>query len=74
MCIFPGLTSKSEVDHMLDDTELTVVSGENSGWFVDSDSSLSSSDSGSDEIQRLCKEENESETEFSYSEKGRVAM
>ena len=52
----------------------SLVSGEDSGWFVDRDVLLSSSDSGNDEIQRLCKEENESETEFSYSEKGRVAM
>ena len=58
---------KSEIDRDLDDTVLTLVSGE------DSDVSLSSSYSV-DEIHRPRKGENESETKFSDCGKGWVAM
>ena len=58
------------IDHMLDNT----VSASMSGWFVDSDVLLSSSNSDNDEIYRPCKGESESETDFSDSRKGHVAM
>ena len=59
MSVAPGL--KSEIDRMLDDAMSKLVSGEYSRWFVDSDSSLSSSDSDDDELYRPCKGGNESE-------------
>ena len=44
-----------------------LISGEDSGWFVDCDLSLLSY-SDDDDISRHHKEENESDTEFSLSE------
>ena len=46
----------SENDRAVDDTESTLVSGEDSGWFVDCDMSLSSSCSDGDKICRLIRE------------------
>ena len=54
----------SEIDHILDSTVSTLVSG----WFVDSDASLSSSDSN-DKIYRPYRK-----TEFSAYGKGQMAM
>ena len=56
MCILPGLTS--EIDHTLDNTVWILLSGEDSGWFVNRDASLSSSYSHN-EIHRPHKGENE---------------
>lgn len=53
---------------------LTLVGGEDSEWFVDSDASLSSSDSDKDKIYRPCMGESETQTVSSDSKKGRVAM
>ena len=61
---------KNEIVGALGNTVLTLVSGEDYGWFVDSDESLSSSDSDDDEIYKPCEEEGENETEFSDSGKG----
>ena len=65
---------KSEIACALDDTVSTLVSGEDSGWFVDSDASPSLSISDKDEISRPHKGEIETETESSHSGKGQVAM
>ena len=46
---------------------LTLLSGEDRRWLVDSDATLSSTDSDDDEISRPHKQENESNTEFSHS-------
>ena len=51
--------NKSENDRVLDNIVLTLVSGEDSGWFKDSDMSIFSLDSV-EEIDRLCKGEYES--------------
>ena len=65
-CVGRGLTS--EIDHTLDDTaSILLKNGEDSGWFVDYEKSLSSY---SDEIYRPQKGENESDNEFHYSRKG----
>ena len=52
----------------LDNTVSILLSGEDSGLFVDYDLSLSSSYSDNDKIYRLQKGENESDTEFSDCE------
>ena len=65
---------KSEIDHTVDDTVLILLSGKNSGWFVDCDASLSSAYSNDNQIYRPRKRENKSDTEFSDSGKGWVPI
>ena len=72
MCILLGLTR--ETDHTLDDTVSILSSGEDSGWFVDCDVSLSSSYLDNDKLSKPHKGENESDTEFSDSGKGWVPI
>ena len=72
MCVTLGLIN--EIDCSLDDTVLTLVIGEDSGWFLDSDTSVSSLYLDDDQMFRAHKGENESETEFSDSGKGQVAI
>ena len=63
----------SEIDYTVDNTVLTLMNGEDSGWFKDSDASLSSSYSDG-EIDGPHKGQSESETESSDSGKGRLTM
>lgn len=59
-----------EIDHTLDDTALTLASGNDSGWFVDSNASLSSSSSDAEEIYSPRKGVSENETESFLLGKG----